>query len=124
MKRTIFIIMSILTLACGQTVAAVKATPRVTSTAAAPTEPTARPRQTLTPFVAVEQYVVVTADKLTIRKQAATLAEPVCDDCYLQRGAVARVGRGLVTDNPNCMVWFPLLDRAGWICADYVEVMK
>ena len=63
---------------------------------------------------------MVTADTLYVREKAST-SEPVLYPA-LVKWQVVRIGALIKNNNVDCQNWYPLIDRPGFICADFVSV--
>ena len=117
MKKLI-ILLSLAALACGVQTTLPESPAKI---AEIPTQlPTAVPTHLLIGVTPVVLRGMVTADTLYVREKAST-SEPVLYP-VLVKWQIVNIGAMVKNETVDCQNWYPLIDRPGFICADFVEV--
>ena len=65
---------------------------------------------------------MITADTLYVRQQASTSADVLKP--ALVRFQVVNIGAMVKNKTVDCQNWYPLIDRPGFICADFVKIQE
>ena len=117
-KTLLFAFLAPFMLACGMTVNATQPAPTAEPSAlSANTEAAPTPAE----VIASTRRATVTAETLRIRREPSTGAEEIG---VLAMGDIVIIGIAVNTDNPDCHNWYPTQSPNGWVCADFLEVMK
>jgi len=116
----IFLVLAVTSLACGTTVGAIQPTIITAPAQVLVSGSISTARPTLTAFVPTILQVRVTATTLNVRKSPSTDSEVLK---VYETGKVLTVGAMVENTCQDCSKWYPI-DPRGWVCADFVEVVK